>query len=106
MRNPEGLEGGWLCERAQGWSWRGRLCETNKLGNLWELGLEKTGMHKLTFISHSLQEREQAPKCSTLCPQGPPLSALLVEFLLQLLLMGVLAPFPKNHPQFPSPSPL
>lgn len=95
-------------EKAQGGLNGEQLGEKGHGGDLWELGLEKTaftaGTHKLTFTFNLLQEREQAPKCSTLCPQGPPLSALLVEFLLQLHLMGVLAPFPKNHLQFPRPS--
>lgn len=88
-----------------------QLGEKGHGGDLWELGLEKTALMaetdpQLTFTSYLLQEREQAPRCSTLCPQGPPLSALRVEFLLQLHLMGALAPFPKNHLQFPRPSPL
>lgn len=75
-------------------------------------GMEKTkescwkGSHRLTLHFSFLQERERAPRCSTLCPQGPPLPSLPVESLLQLHLMGVLAPFPQNHPQFHRPSPL
>lgn len=58
-----------------------------------------------TTCSHSSPGEGASPQMFHTVSPGPPLSALLVELLLQLHLTGVLAPFPKTHLPFPRPSP-
>lgn len=75
------MVGGGLRESKKGeWELLGGKEGTGKLG-VGGGGMQRQnseGSHRLMLcFLYIIQEREQAPKCSTLCPQGSPLPALL-----------------------------